>query len=317
MKRWYGRWSVLVVVVLSVMLAAKSADELPLSFFANGVFGEKDCYVLLPPEPIAGASIGEVMPSPDGTSVLVRRVIAPPIRSLLPAPPLRLDSNLILWNAKTRRTAMVWHGSMSETRIEAVETVEWLPKTRFALAMVSVYDMTSSGDAEESKTMTEVAGRLLLVDASAMTARTLTTTVPEERLIVGSNSASAVLYSQKNRTVRTIAASGVIGRPMTIATEHKLPYFLYWYEEGKTLLSIYEVKDGKGKSASSLIDVTTGNVTDKAEFVPPPRPVEESLDTAAGACCRRPGRSEAGRHDGTLTSLCGLKGRKPPCRAVR
>lgn len=117
------------MLVPFVVLLAQQAP--PPDLHRTMAAGDKDAYVMLPPETVCGAQTGQMLWTADGKTLVVHRIAneATPAEAaklaLLPdAKPPRLKHQIVVWNSKTRLARTVFSSSTTE-----IGEVEAMPGT--------------------------------------------------------------------------------------------------------------------------------------------------------------------------------------------
>jgi hypothetical protein len=256
----------------------------------NGVVKtERDAYLLLAPEFVAGPKITEVRPSLNHDFLLVvreSRPVTPPLAPLKPPS----EVSLILWDMRTRKSTVVWRTAATPEHNVFVDP-KWIPGTSdIALVTVMMFDKDGANG--------EVTGqsRILRVDARTAAIKTLATAAQDEAVVVGW-SQPVVALSSEGKGVRLLRLDSGIGRTFPVPPK---VFLSSWYEEGKSLtgMRLEKQADGKYQRTYYLLDIQTGQITEQAERFKAPnrsiaRPELPPLHIARGS--------------GTLTGQGGVK----------
>lgn len=227
----------LVVLLLPGTLLAMQAARPPSSQERpRHVFIEREAFVLLVPEVVAGPAVEWAEWSSDSRYVLAQREF---VRALpFPGQEPDGDVSLVLWNARTRRSVEVLKRPLKDTNIEQKG---WLPGSGVAFIVYSW--------AQKVGTNVVPQRALLRVDAAGSRVGAIAQLASEDQLLTSPSRPLAALLRQDGRvataadgkrryvpfcSLRTLRPDGVIGQPVALP-EGVSVTDRYWSTDGRLL----------------------------------------------------------------------------------
>ena len=257
---------VAAAVVGTALLGAGTRQD-PLEAAANALLSPSEAFVPLPPEIIVPGGTVSVHPSPNGTAVLVERIVTPPVKSLLPETgPKRAEVSVVFWSASSRRVTTLWRDNIEMPgKLPARLDISYLPKSPLALIQYAPID-------SEGSELATLPMRLMAADTERGTLRTVATLTLQDQIIIAANRPLAAIARNDYKTVQLLRPDGSLGKIITLSEPGIRVY--NWTADGATLIGLRppaapEATDAeKKKSRWVLINSQTGVVT-SAEKRPP------------------------------------------------
>jgi hypothetical protein len=270
----------------SCLLSCVSVAQMPADSI---VLTEKDGYVVMPPEVICQPHVVHTLWSPDGAYLLVFRVdAAMSAQSLRQAiinglPPKPMGS-LVLWNARSKRSAEVWRGESPD--FEDLRA-NWFKTGGIALVQLKQRYRPEGGGQDLYR------HTLLRVNASSSRAETLFQSSeqtheevdlsfsPAGDVAVFATGIEADDQQPVDYSVQFVRAAGPISKPILLGPPFPMGLLCFWTENGKACIQAYSMNREERKMTVSyrLIDPATGELTSVekqpvwAKHVPPLQPV--------------------------------------------
>ena len=239
---------------------------------------ETEAFLLLPPEIVAGPVVKRAVWSGDGTLLLAERhdtvdpeflkVIAAGLNPKAPPP---LQSGLLVWNSRSRKTVEVWKGPIGAS---GIESITWLPRSSVALAKVWQNHSSPnhpgrqervervlriSAVAGQARVITGLPGQILSqvsVSPTLPLALVESIAIPEMPTVPDSNGirqAATVL-----RRLHIVRENGTVSAPIALPVPRGAPEILWTADGRDAALKVFDpdataaIRKQRGKNAEPV-----------------------------------------------------------------
>lgn len=244
MRKWLWGGIVLLLGCLVWVGAVRSQiapDPLDPPDMQGALLADRLAYVVLPPEIVCGPRVESVSPSDSGSYNLIDRRIVPDTLSRFSPTP---EFNLILWDATTRRSYVLWRETFAkglpanQVRNALYTTSFWFQDQPVALSMLVTAGPAGEAALEQKDKYGNplLPARFLLIHAGKRTAQVAFTGTSSDQVIPNGKLPIIAHQPFPGKTIRILDTDGKVVRTATAPSE--AINWLNWLPDGKTLLGL-------------------------------------------------------------------------------